>query len=442
MAISISRRSPWRTAKRSTRFPEVPSGWTEITDRQFGFSIRLATYWKIGSSEPSAYTWGSDTPTRWIGAIHRISGVDTSNPINVSSDGVAQNSSPTSPLVFTTVDDCFVLRLYAADGDQQAATYWPSGTTAIFQDASFGKVVAAAAHETQITSGATGSAAFSMTASKNWVAATLAIAPAARVSGEPVSGGAGYVYQKAPGSSGTSSFSLTASEEARMVTIAIAPLPTEPLPPTPYIQTPYVFDTVKGKHCDLARIDDTHFLCAYTGNGDDGWAVILIVDPATWEITRGTPLEYDSIKGKEASLARIDSTHFILAYQGKAKDWAYATVLTVNTASNTVVQEAAYLIENESDEFSLKKPAVIPMTNNKFLLAYEGKGHDGFAVVLGVDTGTWGISVGVPYEFDTEKGKDADLVKIDDLHYLCAYSGDGDDGMAVILLPGTQIILP
>ncbi|MCH8216502.1 MAG: hypothetical protein IH892_06985, partial [Planctomycetes bacterium] len=258
----------------------------------------------------------------------------------------------------------------------------------------------------------------------------------------PVSGGAGHVTQRLAGNSGTSNFSLTASEEARMVTIAIAPFSQGPAPPLPSVETPYEFDTIKGKHCDLARIDDTHFLCAYTGDGDDGWAVILIVDPLTWEVTKGTPLEYDSIKGKEASLAQIDSTHFICAYQGKAKDWAYATVLTVNTVSNTVVQESVSLVENESDEFSVKKPAIVPMTGNRFLLAYEGKDKDGFAVVLEVDTGTWGISVGVPFEFDTSKGKDADLIKIDSSHYLCAYGGDGDDGWAVILVPGTQQILP
>ena len=419
----------------------IPSGWTEITTSANSSMVRLATYWKIGSSEPSTYTWQSGSPCRWIGAIHRISGINTSSPINASGDGVGTSDSPTSPSVSTSVDGCLLLRMYAAAKDQQATTYWPSGTSAIFQDASAGKVVAAAAVESQTTSGVTGSAAFSMTKSKNWVAATIALAPAA-AGGEPISGGAGYVKQSTAGSSGTSNFSLTASEEARMVTIAIAPFPTEPPPPAPYAETPYEFDSIKGKHCDLARIDDTHFLCAYTGDGDDGWAVILIVDPETWEITKGTPFEYDSIKGKEADLARIDSTHFICAYQGKAKDWAYATVLTVNTVSNTVVQESVYLVENESDEFSVKKPAIVHMTENDFLLAYEGEGHDGFAVVLEVDTGTWAISMKTPLEFDTKKGKDADLLQIDSIHYLCAYGGDGNDGWAVILLPGTQEILP
>ena len=227
-----------------------------------------------------------------------------------------------------------------------------------------------------------------------------------------------------------------------MVTIAIAPASQGPAPAAISRHTPYEFDTVKGKHCKLVRIDDTHYLCIYTGDGDDGWAVVLIVDPDTWEVTKGTPLEYDSTKGKEASLAQIDSTHFICAYQGNEKDWAYATVLSVNTASNTVVRESVFLVENESEATTGKKPAIVKINNNRFLLAYEGKDQDGFAVVLTVDSDTWEVSIATPLEFDTVKGKEAELVKIDNDHYLCAYAGDGGDGWAVILQPGTQEILP
>ena len=227
-----------------------------------------------------------------------------------------------------------------------------------------------------------------------------------------------------------------------MVTIAIAPASQTSTPSQISKKTAYEFDTVKGKQCKLARIDNTHYLCAYTGDGDDGWAVILIVDPLTWVVTKGTPLEYDTIKGKEASLAQIDSTHFMCVYQGNEKDWAYATVLSVNTVSNTVVQESVYLVENESEATTGKKPAVVGINGNRFLLAYEGKDSDGYAVVLTVDPATWAISIATPLEFDTVKGKEPDLIKIDSSHYLCAYAGDGDDGWAVILLPGTQEVLP
>jgi len=43
-------------------------------------------------------------------------------------------------------------------------------------------------------------------------------------------------------------------------------------------QTPFEYDTSKGKGPALKKIDDNHCLCAYQGNNDDGWSVVLEVD--------------------------------------------------------------------------------------------------------------------------------------------------------------------
>jgi len=200
----------------------IPSGWTQITDRDNSGNVRLASYWKIGSSEPATYTWGADSSKKWIGAIHRISGINTSNPINASGDIAGVGVKPIAPSVITSVDNCLILRMYGAEGDEQASTYWPSGTTPLFQDDSSGNVVTAAAYEYQASAGSTGTGKFSMTGGKKWVAITIAIEPGTGSSGM-VSGGAGYTTQSSSGPSGTSTFSLTASQSSAMTTIAIAP---------------------------------------------------------------------------------------------------------------------------------------------------------------------------------------------------------------------------
>ena len=53
----------------------------------------------------------------------------------------------------------------------------------------------------------------------------LALALNEAGSGEPISGGAGYVKRSAAGDSGTSEFALTASQQSQMLTIAIVPAP-------------------------------------------------------------------------------------------------------------------------------------------------------------------------------------------------------------------------
>ena len=414
---------------------QVPSGWTEITDGQMVNNVRLASYWKIGSSEPSTYTWASDASCRWVGAIHRISGINTSSPINDSGSGVGNSASPTAPSVTTNVDNCLILRVFAAKDNAQASTYWPTGTTAIFQEDSAGSVLTAAAYETQVTSGTTGSAAFSMTATKKWVATTIAVAPASGAAS--VSGGAGYVRQSNSGSSGTSTFALTATEEARMVTIAVAPGSPGSALSKVLKKTPYEFDSSNGETPALARIDSTHYLCAYTGDGDDGWATVLVVDAGTWDVTQRPSYEFDNVKGKEPALTEIDSTHYLCAYSGDGDD-GWAVVLTINTSSWTISKETAH----EFDTVQGKSPALTQIDSTHYLCAYAGDGDDGWAVILTVDTNNWTITSGAAFEFDSEKGKTPALERINSSHHLCVYEGKDNDGWSVVLIPSSSTILP
>ena len=103
--------------------------------------------------------------------------------------------------------------------------------------------------------------------------------------------------------------------------------------------TPYEYDSIKGKTPALAQIDSTHYLCAYAGDGDDGWATVLTVNSGTWALSEGTPLEFDSDKGKTPALAQIDATRYLCAYTGGGDD-GWATVLTVDTADWTLTQPA------------------------------------------------------------------------------------------------------
>jgi hypothetical protein len=207
-------------------FKIIPTGWTQINDIENAGNIHFASYWKIGNSEPATYTWEVASSKRSIGIIHRISGVDTANPINASGNDKGDSFKPTAPSITTSVDKCLTLRMYGAEGNAQLSTYWPPATTPIFQDDSAGKVVSGAAYENLFSAGSTGTGEFSMTGKKKWIAMTVAVTPASGGGNvDSVSGGAGYIKQSLSGNSGTSAFSLTASQESRMITIGIAPDP-------------------------------------------------------------------------------------------------------------------------------------------------------------------------------------------------------------------------
>jgi len=205
-------------------------------------------------------------------------------------------------------------------------------------------------------------------------------------------------------------------------------------------ETPFEFDGLKGKTPALAQIDATHFLCAYAGDGDIGNAVVLTVDTGTWEVTQGAHLVFSIVKGKTPKLSQIDSTHYLCVYDDN--NLGYAIVLTVNTGTWEVTKESSYQYETVEG----KTPALAQIDSTNYLCAYDGGGTGtGWAEILTVDTGTWAITTtGSPYEYDTTLGETPALAQIDSSNYLCAYEGEGSDGYAVVLKPslGGDEILP
>jgi len=96
-----------------------PSGWNFIVD--FGDTAsdsHVGLFWKIADgTEGSSETVTSEGGDEWGGWYVRISGVDTSNPINaVGTATTAAGSSITASAVTTDVDNCLALSFGAFDG--------------------------------------------------------------------------------------------------------------------------------------------------------------------------------------------------------------------------------------------------------------------------------------------------------------------------------------
>lgn len=102
----------------------TPSGWTLIQQGfrlgNDSFDATIAVFYRIADASDvplsTVYTfnWGSNQ--RAVGAILRYTGIDTSNPIDVSDINTATgNNSATTPNVTTTVDDTTVLRILSVD---------------------------------------------------------------------------------------------------------------------------------------------------------------------------------------------------------------------------------------------------------------------------------------------------------------------------------------
>jgi len=197
---------------------------------------------------------------------------------------------------------------------------------------------------------------------------------------------------------------------------------------------PFEYDDVLGLTPALSQIDSTHYLCAYGGpDKDKCWSAVLTVDTGTWEITKGTAFQFESVKGKTPALIQVDSTHYLCAYSGEG-DFGTAVILTVDTGTWDITKGTPKVFDGAKG----KTPALAQIDSTHYLCAYAGDEDDGTAVILTVDTGTWEIMAGTTMKFDPAKGKTPALAQIDATHFLCAYAGDGDIGTAVVLTVDTE----
>lgn len=130
-----------------------PAGWTEIIE-----TGGMTVAWKIAASEGSSYTF---TNAECV-VIHRITGSNTSAPIDVHGNahaGVANPKHATAPSVTTTVADC--LLLYGADHKGSGSSFTstpPTGYTELSEIYGPSKQTLTTAYKTLTAAGATGAA--------------------------------------------------------------------------------------------------------------------------------------------------------------------------------------------------------------------------------------------------------------------------------------------
>lgn len=159
----------------------IPSGWAEITLA----GSRLFAYWIASPpSPPATYTWTFPNSSR--AAINttcimaRISGADTTTPIDAVGETLESSDTPTCADVTTTLDATLLLRIMGVpSGNTNVDTGEPAGTTLVkIDNAASGTGSAGLATEEQESAGATGTADYSISSVVPNAAATVAIAPA------------------------------------------------------------------------------------------------------------------------------------------------------------------------------------------------------------------------------------------------------------------------
>lgn len=103
----------------TTLSPPTGEGWVGVVN-DYSNQVTLGVWYKLADASESAsheFTWSSLNPQKAYGWIMHFTGHDSENPINAYSTYGQSSSTPTSPAVTTTVNNCLILRLGAFDND-------------------------------------------------------------------------------------------------------------------------------------------------------------------------------------------------------------------------------------------------------------------------------------------------------------------------------------
>lgn len=164
--------------------PPKDGGWTELADVR-----EYAAYYKVGEnvslgSEAQSYTWTIDSGSEaWAGTIMRITGFDTSSPLNVTTttNSSGSNSSPVAPAIIPTIQETLIIRSTGIDSDVFGSGWGPTGHTEVVAGNSGGSNDCSFAVATMDTPpdaySSSGTATFGGGVSDTWGASTIAIQP-------------------------------------------------------------------------------------------------------------------------------------------------------------------------------------------------------------------------------------------------------------------------
>jgi hypothetical protein len=181
-------------------------------------------------------------------------------------------------------------------------------------------------------------------------------------------------------------------------------------------------DTTFAWQNSAVMIDSTHFILAYQGADDDGFIKTFSVD-GSYAITEIDLLEHDTVLGSFNSLVMIDSTHFVLAYQGADSD-GFIKTFSIDSNCDNITQ----LYSLEFDTADCSYASLIKIDATHFILSYL-KGVAGAFIKSFSINGSYEVT-----EIDSLNHEAAatyiQIAKIDSTHFAMALTVAGNNGVA------------
>lgn len=159
---------------------QAASGWTSVaTVHNSGSNFEIECWRRLHDGSSSSYTTTWTGNTSAVGTIARVTGADTSSPIDVSAtydSATTSSTAHTAPSVTTTVADTLLINAYTTNA---ARTWTPASSQTEVSDVNPGSSLGAEVTKLDVAAtGATGDKTSTCSSTCRWASISVAIKPA------------------------------------------------------------------------------------------------------------------------------------------------------------------------------------------------------------------------------------------------------------------------
>jgi hypothetical protein len=194
--------------------------------------------------------------------------------------------------------------------------------------------------------------------------------------------------------------------------------------------TAYSLGSAYGGHNKVTLLDSTHFVAVYMDADDSGHgkAVIGTISNVD-EIAFGTVYEFDNERSVNIGLTMLDSTHFVVAWQGD-DTYDNHSIIGVVSGGSTITFGSQYAFNST---YAVSNIRIAKIDSTHFIMVFDDGNSSNAKTIVGTVASGDQISYGTAYVFNSPYvGIHNKIIMLDATHFALVYDDDSTYGTSVI----------
>jgi hypothetical protein len=193
--------------------------------------------------------------------------------------------------------------------------------------------------------------------------------------------------------------------------------------------TAYSIGSAYGGYNKVTLLDSTHFAVVYmdaddAGHGKAKIGTISNVD----EIALGTAYEFDTERSVYMGLTTLDSTHFVIAWRGD-DTYDNHSIIGVVSDGSTITFGSQYAFNST---YSVSNISIAKIDSTHFVMLYDDGNTSLAKAIVGTVASGNQISYGSAYQFNAYSAIHSKVIMLDTTHFAMVFSDDSTYGTSVI----------